>query len=214
MSMKKLIRDVIDAVDGAGHEFKRGFAGAFRNRGGKHRADADAIRALDRRNADYEPKHRGDGKKPTSHAKEYHVLRDVSRGVDAQLRGYQPRHRNPDYDLARDLGRSVGNEVRSLPGDIADEVKGTPKKVPGQLVEELYEDAIGQDSPDKYGAKSAGDMSFLAPAGEADALSALSQAELETRFDLPPGALDGAKVEIKTIPDSRFVSIEFDVPGD
>ncbi len=214
MTMKKLIRDLVDAVDGAGREFKQGFSGAFRKRGGKHRADADAIRGVDRRNTDYEPKHRGDGKQPTSHAKEYHVLEDVTRGREAQLKGYEPRHRDPDYDPARDLGRSIGNEVRAVPGDILDEVKGTPKKVPGQIVEELYEDAIGQDDPDKYGAQSQGDMRFLAPEGEARELKALSHAELESRFDLAPGALEGANVEIKTIPDSRFVSIEIDIPGD
>ena len=60
MTLKKLMKDLVDAVDGAGHEFKRGFSGAFRKRGGKHRADADAIRGLDRRSADSTPKHRKD----------------------------------------------------------------------------------------------------------------------------------------------------------
>ncbi|MBO0981430.1 hypothetical protein [Microbacterium sp. SD291] len=212
MSLKKTIRDIMDAVDGAGHEFKKGFSGAFRKRGGKHRADADAIRGLDRRNADYKPKHRGDGKGPTSHAKDYDIRDDVRRGIETL--GYEGRHRDPDYDAARDLGRSVGNDVRGLPGDVLDEIKGVPKDVPKQIVEELYEDAIGQDNPDKYGAKSEGDMRFLAPAGEAGDLSGLSHAEIEARFDLAPGSLEGAKVEIKTIPDSRFVSIEISVPGD
>ncbi len=65
------------------------------------------------------------------------------------------------------------------------------------------EDAIGQDSPDKYGEKGRGDMRFLAPAGDAGDLSGLSNSQLEARFDLAPGSLDGAKVEVKTIPDSR-----------
>lgn len=210
MSLKKTIRDVIDAVDGAGHEFKRGFAGAFRKRGGKHRADAEAIRGLDRKKPDYEPKHRAERKKPVSHAKEYDIRDDVRRGIEAL--GHEGRHRDPDYNAARDLGRSVGEDVRGLPGDVADEIKGIPKTIPKQLMEEMYEDAIGQDSPDKYGETGSGDMRFLAPAGEAVDLSALSNAELETRFDLPPGSLDGAKVEIKAIPDSRFVSIEIVVP--
>ena len=206
MSLKKTIRDIIDAVDGAGHEFKQGFAGAFRKRGGKHRADADAIRGLDRRSADHTPKHRADGKGPTSHAKDYDIRDDVRRGLETL--GYDARHRDADYDAARDLGRSVGNDVRNLPGDVRDEVKGVPKDVPKQLVEELYEDAIGQDSPDKYGAKDQGDMRFLAPAGDASDVRGLSDAQLEARFDLAPGSLEGAKVEVKTIPGSRFVSVE------
>lgn len=216
MSMKKLIRDVFDAVDDAGHEFKRGFSGAFRNRGAKHRADADAIRGLDRSSADHVPKHRADGKKPkqaTSHAKEYDVLEDVTRGRAHQLSGRTPQHRDPDYDLARDFGTSVGKDVRALPGDILDEVKGIPKKVPGQVVEELYEDAIGQDDPDKYGT-TAGDSKFLAPASEAAVLEGLSNAEIAARFGLPAGSLDGATVEVKQLPGSRFVSVEIDVPGD
>ena len=212
MSLKKTIRDIMDAVDGAGHEFKRGFAGAFRQRGGKHRADADRIRGLDRKSADHTPKHKGDGKKPTSHAKDYDIRDDVRRGVETL--GYEGRHRDPDYNAARDLGRSLGNDVRGLPGDVVDEIKDVPKNVPKQLVEEMYEDAIGQDSPDKYGAASEGDMSFLAPAGEAGDLAGLSNAELETRFGLAPGSLEGAEVEVKTIPDSRFVSIDITVPGE
>jgi len=205
MSLKKLMRDLVDAVDGAGREFKQGFGGAFRKRGGKHRADADAIRGLDRRSADGTPKHRKDGK-PTSHAKDYDIREDVRSGL--QSLGSTPKHRDPDYNAARDLGTSVGKDVRGLPGDVLDEIKGVPKKAPKQLVEELYEDAIGQDSPDKYGEKSQGDMRFLAPAGEAGDLSGLSNGELEDRFGLESGSLDGATVEVKAIPDSRFVSIE------
>lgn len=204
MSLKRTIRDIIDTVDGAGHEFKQGFAGAFRKRGGKHRADADAIRGLDRRKVDYTPKHRADGKGPVSHAKDYDIRDEARSGTP----GYAGRHRDADYDPASDLGRSVGNDVRNLPGDVLDEIKDVPKDVPKQLVEELYEDAIGQDSPDKYGEKAKGDMRFLAPAHEAGDLDGLSHAELEARFDLAPGALDGAKIEVKTIPDSRFVSVE------
>ncbi len=211
MTLKKLMRDIVDAVDGAGREFKQGFAGAFRKRGGKHRADADAIRGLDRRNADGVPKHRKDGKGPTSHAKDYDIRKDVRRGLETL--GYTPRHADPDYDAARDLGTSVGKDVRGLPGDVLDEVKGVPKKAPGQLVEELYEDAIGQDSPDKYGEKGSGDMRFLAPASEAGDLNGLSNGELEERFGLAPGSLDGATVEVKTIPESRFVSVEIERPG-
>jgi hypothetical protein len=209
MTLKKLMKDLVDAVDGAGHEFKRGFSGAFRKRGGKHRADADAIRGLDRRSADSTPKHRKDGK-PTSHAKDYDIREDVRKGIDAL--GTTPRHRDPDYNAARDLGTSVGKDVRGLPGDVLDEVKGVPKKVPGQFVEELYEDAIGQDNPDKYGATPKGDMRFLAPASEAGDLSGLSNGELEERFGLDAGSLDGATFEVKTIPDSRFVSIEVERP--
>ena len=208
MQLKKLMRDLVDAVDGAGREFKTGFSGAFRKRGGRHRADADAIRNLDKRGGDGIPKHR---KEPaTSHAKKYHILDDVTRGVESH--GNVPRHAKPDYNLMQDLGRSVGKSIRDTPGDIADEIKDVPKKVPGQLAEELYEDAIGQDDPDKYG-RSAGDMKFLAPASEAGELSGLSQGELEGRFGLEPGALDGAKVEVKPIPDSRFTSVEIDYPG-
>lgn len=206
MTLKKLMRDIVDAVDGAGHEFKRGFSGAFRKRGGKHRADADAIRGWDRRNTDHTPKHRGDGKPPTSHAKDYDIRDDVRRGFES--RDHTPKHRDPDYNAARDLGTSVGKDVRGLPGDVMDEVKGVPKKAPKQLVEELYEDAIGQDDPDKYGAKSQGDMRFLAPASEQGDLTGLSNAQLEERFGLDPGSLDGATVDVKVIPDSRFVSIE------
>jgi hypothetical protein len=211
MSLKRTIRDIIDAVDGAGHEFKRGFSGTFRNRGGKHRADADAIRGLDRRNSDHTPRHRADGKGPTSHAKEYDIRDDVRRGLETL--GYEGRHRDADYDAARDLGRSIGNDVRAVPGDVLDEIKNVPENLPKQLVEELYEDAIGQDSPDKYGEKSQGEMRFVAPASEAGDLSGLSDAELEARFDLAPGSLEGAKVEIKTIPGSRFVSVEVVVEG-
>lgn len=211
-SMKVLMRELVDAVDVAGREFRQGFSGAFRKRGGKHRADADAIRGLDRRNSDYKPTHRGDGKPPTSHAKDYDIVRDVSRGMDTL--GYEPRHRAPDYNAANDLGLSVGKAVRETPRDVLDEIKDTPKKVPGQFVEELYEDAIGQSDPDQYGQTAQGNMNFLAPASEADDLSALSNAELEARFGLEPGALDGATVEIKTMPDTRFASIEIERPGD
>lgn len=212
MSMKKVMRDLMDAVEGAGHEFKRGFSGAFRKRGGKHRADADTIRGVDRSNRDYEPKHRKE--KPTSHAKEYDILKDVTRGREYQLSGKSPRHRDDDYDLARDFGRSVGQSIRDVPGDVVEEIKDSPKKIPQQVREELYEDAIGQDDPDKYGRSSQGDMRFLAPAGEAGDLSGLSIAEIEQRFDLEPGSLDGATFEVKEVPNSRFVSIEIDVPGD
>lgn len=211
MTLKKLMRDLVDAVDGAGNEFKKGFSGAFRKRGGKHRADADAIRGLDRRHSNDLPKHRKDGK-PTSHAKDYDIREDVRRGL--QTLGHTPRHSDPDYNAARDLGTSVGKDVRGLPGDVLDEIKDVPKKVPGQFVEELYEDAIGQDDPDKYGAKGQGDMRFLAPASESGDLSDLSNGELEERFGLAPGSLDGATFEIKTVPDSRFVSIEISRPGE
>ncbi|WP_223627538.1 hypothetical protein [Microbacterium sp. EST19A] len=211
MTLKKLMRDLVDAVDGAGHEFKQGFAGAFRKRGGKHRADADAIRGLDRRSADGVPKHRRDDKGPVSHAKDYDIRTDARRGLETL--GYSPRHADPDYDAARDLGTSLGKDVRGIPGDILDEIKGTPKKVPTQLVEELYEDAIGQDSPDEYG-ESEGDMRFLAPASEAAGLSGLSNAEIASRFGMASGSLDGATIEIKTIPGSRFVSVEIGAPGD
>lgn len=208
MQLKQLIKDLVDAVDGAGREFKTGFAGAFRKRGGRHRADADAIRRTDRSARDSIPKHRAEP--PTSHAKKYDILSDVTRGL--QSVDHTPRHADPDYDPMRDLGRSIGKGIRETPGDIADEVKGVPKKVPGQLVEELYEDAIGQDDPDKYGRKD-GDMRFLAPASESAALSGLSHAQLESRFGLEPGALDGATVEVKSVEGSRFVSVEIDYPG-
>ena len=210
MTLKNLMRDLVDAVDGAGHEFKQGFSSAFRKRGGKHRADADVIRGWDRRNVDYEPRHRGDGKPPTSHAKDYDIREDVRRGLDSL--GHTPKHADPDYDAARDLGRSLGKDVRALPGDVLDEVKDSPKKVPQQLLEELYEDAIGQDSPDKYGETAQGDMRFLAPAGEAGDLSGLSNGELEERFGLAPGSLEGATVEVTPIPGSRFASVEIERP--
>lgn len=212
MTLKKLMRDLVDAVDGAGHEFKKGFSGAFRKRGGKHRADADAIRGLDRRSSNHVPTHRSDGKKPTSHAKDYDIREDVRRGVDAL--GTTPRHRDPDYNAMRDLGTSFGKDVRRLPGDVVDEVKGVPGTVPKQVLEELYEDAIGQDDPDKYGKTSEGDMRFLAPASEAGDLDGLSNAELESRLGLEAGSLGDATVEIKVVPDSRFVSIEISRPGD
>lgn len=211
MTLKTLIRDLADTMDGAGREFKRGFAGAFRKRGGKHRADAEAIRGWDRRHSSPEPRHRAQRRASPSHAKEYDILDEVSRGIDA--RGHTPRHRDPDYDPARDLGGAVGQAVRSIPGDVLSEVKGIPKKVPEQFAEEFYQDAIGQSGPDKYGPKSAGDERFLAPAAEAEALSGLSLAELETRFGLEPGSLDGATVVIKEIPGSRFVSVEVETPG-
>lgn len=210
-SLKVVIREIVDAVDGAGREFKQGFAGAFRKRGGKHRADADAIRGLDRRAAG-DAKHRGDGKGPTSHSKDYDVREDVARGL-ASL-DHRPRHRSDDYDPFRDAGTSVAKEIKAVPGDVLDEVEGVPKKVPGQIREELYEDAIGQSSPDEYGVTSKGDMRFLAPASQAGDLRALSRVELEQRLGLEPGALDGATVTVKAIPDSRFVSIEIDRPGD
>lgn len=208
MQLKKLMKDLVDAVDGAGREFKTGFSGAFRKRGGRHRADADRVRRTDRDGADRVPTHRAE--KPTSHAKKYDVLRDVSRGIETH--GHVARHAKPDYNLMQDLGRSVGKSVRDIPGDVVDEVKGVPKTVPGQLLEELYEDAIGQDSPDKYGRQN-GDMRFLAPASEAGDLNGLSQSQLEERLGLEPGALDGAEVTVTTMPDSRFASIEIDYPG-
>lgn len=211
MQLKKLMRDLVDAADGAGHEFKKGFAGAFRKRGGKHRADADAIRGLDRRGASGVPKHKADGK-PTSHAKPYDIRTDVSRGIDAL--GTTPRHRDPDYNAARDLGASFGKDVRGLPGDVLDEVKDVPKKVPKQFVEELYEDAIGQDSPDKYGQTGSGDMRFLAPASESGDLSGLSNAEIAERFGLDPGSLDGATFEVQQVPGSQFVSVEITRPAE
>lgn len=202
-SLKVLMREIVDAVDGAGREFKTGFAGAFRKRGGKHRADADRIRLLDRRSAG-EAKHRR--AKPTEHAKEYDIRADVARGW--VTRDHTPRHRADGYDPFRDAGTSVAKEIKAVPGDIVDEVRGVPKKVPGQIREELYEDAIGQSSPDEYGATPEGDMRFLAPASEAGDLRVLSHAELEQRLGLDPGALDGATVTVKAIPGSRFVSIE------
>ncbi len=205
MTLKKLMRDLVDAVDGAGHEFKRGFSGAFRKRGGKHRADADAIRGLDRRNRDSVPKHRRDDK-PASHAKKYDIREEARRGYETL--GHVGRHRNPDYNAARDFGGAVGQGVRSLPGDLLGEVKGLPKKVPKQFVEELYEDAIGQDNPDKYGQSRSGDMRFLAPASEAATLAALDSAQLAARFGIDPSSLDGASIEIREIPGSRFVSVE------
>ena len=208
MQLKVLMKELMDAVDGAGREFKTGFAGAFRKRGGRHRADADAIRGLDRNLKDRVPTHRAEP--PTSHAKKYNVLDDVSRGIESH--GHVPRHASPDYNLVQDLGRSVGKSVRDIPGDIVDEIKGVPKTVPKQLVEELYEDAIGQDDPDKYGQKS-GDMRFLAPASESRDLTALSQGELEVRFGLEPGALEGASIAVNPVPDSRFVSVDIDYPG-
>lgn len=208
MQLKQLMKQLVDAVDGAGREFKTGFSGAFRKRGGRHRADADAIRGLDRRGADRVPTHRAEPS--TSHAKKYDILSDVTRGIESH--GHVPRHANPDYNLIQDLGKSVGKSIHDIPGDVVDEIKGVPKKVPGQLVEELYEDAIGQDNPDKYG-QGDGDMRFLAPASESDALSRRSQVELEARLGLDPGALDGANVEVKPVQDSRFVSVEIDYPG-
>ncbi|WP_238439493.1 hypothetical protein [Microbacterium sp. JZ31] len=204
------MREIIDAVDGAGREFKRGFAGTFRARGGKHRADADAIRGWDRRNADHDPRHRADA--PASHRKDYDIREDAARGWET--RGHVPKHRDPDYDLARDLGRSVGKEIHAVPGDVLDEVKGVPKKVPSQVMEELYEDAIGQSSPDEYGETAAGDMRFLAPAGEAGDLRALSTIQLEARLGLAPGSLTGAEITVKSLPGSRFASIEIDRPRD
>ena len=207
MQLKKLMKDLVDAVDGAGREFKTGFSGAFRKRGGRHRADADRVRRTDRDGANGVPTHRAE--KPTSHAKKYDILSDVSRGIETH--GHVARHAKPDYDLMQDLGRSVGKSVRDIPGDIVDEIKGVPKKVPGQFVEELYEDAIGQDNPDRYGRQD-GDMRFLAPASEASDLNALSRSELEARLGLEPGALDGAEVTVTTTPGSRFASIEIDYP--
>lgn len=212
MTLKKLMRDLVDAVDGAGHEFKKGLAGAFRKRGGKHRADADAIRGLDRRHTNEVPRHRADGGGPTSHRRDYDIREDVRRGL--QSLGSTPRHSNPDYNAANDLGTSIGKSIREIPSDIWDEIKGSPKKIPQQLVEELYEDAIGQSDPDKYGAKSEGDMRFLAPASEAGDLGGMSNSEIEARFGLQSGALAGASVEVSPIPDTRFVTIEIDIPGE
>lgn len=213
-TLKVVMRDIIDAVDGAGREFKQGFAGAFRKRGGKHRADADAIRGLDRRSA-RDAKHRGEGKPPVSHAKQYDIRADVARGV-ASL-DHAPRHRADDYDPFRDAGTSVGKEIRAVPGDILDEVRDAPKKIPGQIREELYEDAIGQSDPDRYGRTAEGDMTFLAPAADAGELRLLVQQDrrgLERRLDLEPGALDGAIVTVTLIPDTRFASIQVDRRGD
>ncbi|WP_300266986.1 hypothetical protein [Microbacterium sp.] len=208
MQLKKVMRDLVDAVDGAGREFKTGFSGAFRKRGGRHRADADSVRRIDKEGGRRQPTHRKD--KPTSHAKKYDILTDVSRGIETH--GRVARHADPDYNVVRDLGQSIGKGIRDTPGDVWDEVKATPKKVPGQLVEELYEDAIGQDNPDKYGATS-GDMRFLAPASDSDSLTGLSQAELEGRLGLDAGALDGANVSITPVENTRFVSIDIDYPG-
>lgn len=209
MTMKKLMRDIVDAVDGAGREFKKGFAGAFRKRGGKHRADAERIRGTDRRNAADAGRHRRDAPVAT-HAKKYDLLTDVTRGRE-QI-GRTGRHAAPGYDVSRDLGASVGQAVRETPRDVLDEVLGTPKKIPGQVVEELYEDAIGQDNPDAYGRTSSGDMEFLAPAGEAAELRRLSRGALEERFDLPPGTLDGATFEVRPVPGTNFVTLDISRP--
>ncbi|MFI8634024.1 hypothetical protein ACIGEP_15680 [Microbacterium sp. NPDC077663] len=209
MTMKKLMREIVDAVDGAGREFKKGFGSAFRKRGGKHRADAARIRGTDRRNSADAGRHRRDAP-VTSHAKKYDMLTDVTRGRE-QL-GRTGRHAAPDYDVARDLGTSVGQAVRETPRDVLKEVLGTPKKVPGQVVEELYEDAIGQDNPDAYGQTSSGDMEFLAPAGEAAELRRLSRGALEERFDLPPGTLDGATFEVRPVPGTNFVTLDISRP--
>lgn len=208
MTMKVLMREIMDAVDGAGREFKKGFGSAFRKRGGKHRADADRIRGTDRRNSS-DARHRRDAPVPT-HAKKYDMLTDVSRGLD-QL-GRTGRHAAPDHNAANDLGTSIGRAIRDTPGDIRDEVLGTPKKIPGQIIEEIYEDAIGQDSPDKYGQTSSGDMEFLAPASEATALERMSQAAIEARFDLEPGALNGASFEVRPVPGTNFVTIDISRP--
>ncbi|MEI2270214.1 hypothetical protein OHB93_12910 [Microbacterium sp. No. 7] len=209
MTMKSLMREIVDAVDGAGREFKKGFGGAFRKRGGKHRADAARIRGTDRRNSADAGQHRRDAPVAT-HAAEYDMLTDVSRGVD-QL-GRTGRHAAPDYNVANDLGTSVGKAVRETPREVLDDVLGTPKKIPGQVVEELYEDAIGQDNPDAYGKKSRGDMEFLAPSGEAADLRGLNQAGIEDRFGLTPGALDGATWEVRPVPGTTFVTIDVSRP--
>ncbi|CAL4858871.1 hypothetical protein [Microbacterium sp. MM2322] len=211
MTMKTLMREIVDAVDGAGREFKKGFGSAFRKRGGKHRADADRIRGTDRRNSADAGRHRRDAP-VTSHAAKYDMLTDVSRGLD-QL-GRTGRHAAPDYNVANDLGTSVGKAVRETPREVLDEVLGTPKKVPGQIVEELYEDAIGQDNPDAYGKKGSGDMEFLAPAGEASELRNLSQAGLEERFGLTPGTLDGATFEVRPVSGTNFVTLDITRPED
>lgn len=146
---------------GAGRDFKTGFSGAFRKRGGWHRADADRVRRTDRDGADRVPTHRAE--KPTSHAKKYDILRDVSRGIETH--GHVPRHAKPDYNAMQDLGHSVGKSIRER---------------------------------------------FLAPASASNDLSRLGQRDLETRFGLKPGALNGATVEIEEIPGSRFVSVKID----
>lgn len=210
MTMKSLMREIVDAVDGAGREFKKGFGSAFRKRGGKHRADAARIRGTDRRNAADAGKHRRDAP-VASHAKKYDLLTDVTRGRE-QL-GRTGRHAAPDYNVANDLGTSIGKAVRETPGEVGEEVLGTPKKIPGQIVEELYEDAIGQDNPDAYGQTSSGDMEFLAPAGEAAELRRLSRGALEQRFDLPPGTLDGATFEVRPVPGTNFVTLDISRPG-
>ncbi|MDT3315685.1 hypothetical protein Q9S71_02505 [Microbacterium sp. KSW4-11] len=209
MTMKSLMREIVDAVDGAGREFKKGFGSAFRKRGGKHRADAARIRGTDRRNAADAGKHRRDAP-VASHAKKYDLLTDVTRGRE-QL-GRTGRHAAPDYNVANDLGTSIGKAVRETPGEVGKEVLGTPKKIPGQIVEELYEDAIGQDNPDAYGQTSSGDMEFLAPAGEAAELRRLSRGALEQRFDLPPGTLDGATFEVRPVPGTNFVTLDISRP--
>ncbi|MCK6080029.1 hypothetical protein KZX37_05260 [Microbacterium sp. EYE_5] len=211
MTMKHLMREIVDAVDGAGREFKKGFGSAFRKRGGKHRADADRIRGTDRRNSTDAGRHRRDAPVAT-HAKKYDMLTDVSRGLD-QL-GRTGRHAAPDYDISRDLGTSIGQAVRETPREVLDDVLGAPKKIPGQVVEELYEDAIGQDDPDAYGQTSSGDMEFLAPAGEASELRGLDRAAVEERFDLAPGALDGATWEVRPVPGTNFVTIDISRPED
>lgn len=211
MTMKHLMREIVDAVDGAGREFKKGFGSAFRKRGGKHRADAARIRGTDRRNAADAGRHRREAP-VASHAKKYDMLTDVTRGRE-QI-GRTGRHAEPDYDISRDLGTSVGKAVRETPREVLNEVLGTPKKIPGQIVEELYEDAIGQDNPDAYGQTSSGDMEFLAPAGEAAELRKLDQGALEQRFDLVPGALDGATYEVRPVPGTNFVTLDISRPED
>ncbi len=209
MMLKKLIRDIVDAADGAGREFKQGFAGAFRKRGGKHRADADAIRGLDRRAAAQTPRHKAD-RRPASHAKGYNILLDVSQGIETL--GRAPRHSNPDYNVMRDLGGAAGQAVRDIPRELLGEVKGIPKKAAEQLVDELFEMAIGQSSPDEYGVKP-GDMRMLAPESETAQITSLKNDEIETRFDLDPGTLDGADVEVVSVDGTPFISVEIDVPG-
>lgn len=203
--LKKLMRDIVDALDGAGREFKTGFSGAFRKRGGKHRADADRIRAWDRRNSDHSPQHRR-ADKPRSHAKEYNIVTDAVKGWYS--RDHVPQHRAPDYNAARDLGQTVGQDVRNIPGDVFDEVKGVPKKVPQQIVEELYEDAIGQDDPDAYGRDDSGSMKFLAPASEAEELRNASPAEVAARFGLDAGSLGDAEIKITVMEGTRFARVE------
>lgn len=203
-AFKKVIHDIIDAVDGAGREFKTGFGGAFRKRGGKHRADADAIRGWDRRNSSRTPRHRADA--PTSHAREYDIRREAA-GV-WKAADYAPRHAAEGVHPMRDLGTSVAKQIQALPGEVMGEVKGLHKKTARQLVEELWEDAIGQRSPDEYGVRDETPTRFLAPASERGALDDMSPAEIAERFGVEAASVQAGTIEVAPVAGGRFVSVQ------